>query len=57
MPITGTLACVATLGMATHWRDDVDPMEWVTELAKTVGREEPSEDPAGPDHRPVRGIS
>ena len=46
MPITGTLARVATLGMATHWRDDVDPLEWVTELAKTVEREE---------QRPVSG--
>ena len=36
MPITGTLARVATLGMATHWREDVDPIQWVTELAKAV---------------------
>lgn len=34
------------LPMATHWREDVDPIRWVTELAKAVEREE---------QRPVSG--
>ena len=41
-------------GMATHWRDGVDPLEWVAELAKAVEQRPPSGEADAHDADPGR---
>ena len=41
-------------GMATHWREDVDPIQWVTELAKAVEQRPPSGEDSAHDADPGR---